>query len=487
METNLVITRRLFTGRYISLLTTEILSVSFDHAVNTVNMGEYKSKIFAHMEIDGGLVKMQVDSGASCNLLPHKFLPKETVVDKTDVKLTTYSKANLKVLGMAKVSLRNPKNHKKYGVQFVIIDDDYTPLLVSTSAQKMGLITVQHENILNLNETVVKTGNQGLTMDEISATYSDILKGLGCMEGALHLEVDKSVAPAIMPPRRVPLTLKDRLKEELTRLEKESVIVRKEEPTDWVASLVVTEKLNGKFRACIDPKHLNKALKRSHYPLPVIEDILPELTDVKVFSQADPKDGFLQIQLDEESSKLTTFQTPSGRYRYLRMSFGISPAPECFQRKLDQNLEGLNGVYKIADDILITGRGSSMNEAVKDHDANLLKLLHRCRERNLKLNRGKLQLKCPETPFIGHVLTPEGVKPDPSKVAAILKMEPPKDVAAVRRLVGIANYLSKFLSKLSELCEPLRRLTHKDVEWRWSVEQEEAFQIRSVLSLQLQF
>ena len=158
------------------------------------------------------------------------------------------------------------------------------------------------------------------------------------------------------------------------------------------------------------------------------------------------------------------------------MPFGISPAPEYFQRKLDQNLEGLNGIYKIADDILFTGRGASIDEAVKDHDANLLKLLDRCRERNLKLNREKLQLKCSETPFIGHVLTPEGVKPDPRKVDAILKMERPNDVAAVRRLVGLVNYLSKFLSKLSELCEPLRRLTHKDVEWSWSAVQEEAFQ-----------
>ena len=105
---------------------------------------------------------------------------------------------------------------------------------------------------------------------------------------------------------------------------------------------------------CIDPQHLNKALKRSHYPLPVIEDILPELADIKVFSKAYLKDGFLQIQLDQESSKLATFQTPWGRYRYLRMPFGISPAPECFQRKLDQNLEGLKGIYKVADDILIT-------------------------------------------------------------------------------------------------------------------------------------
>ena len=191
----------------------------------------------------------------------------------------------------------------------------------------------------------------------------------------------------------------------LTCLETASVIIKEEEPTNWVSSLVVTEKPNGKLRVCIDSQHLNKALKRSHCPLPVIEDILPKLTNVKVFSKADLKDGFLQIQLDEESSKLTTFQTPWGRYRYLRMPFGISPAPEYFQRKLDQNLEGLNGIYKIADDILITGSGASIDEAVKDHDANLLKLLRRCRERNLKLNREKLQLKCSETPFIGHVLT----------------------------------------------------------------------------------
>ena len=137
------------------------------------------------------------------------------------------------------------------------------------------------------------------------------------------------------------------------------------------------------------------------------------------------------------------------------------------------------------DDIMITGRGSTMKEDTKDHDATLLKLLDRCRERNLKLNREKLQLKCSETPFISHVLTPEGVKPDPSKVEAILKMERPKDVAAVRRLVGLVNYLSKFLRKLSEVCEPLRRLTHKDVEWRWSEEQKHLKEL-SMLSLQLQ-
>ena len=318
----------------------EILSVTTENVVNVVENSKCKSKIFAHMEIEGALIKMQVDSGASCNVLPRKFLPKSTVVNESNVKLTTYSEANLNVCGLAKIHLRNPRNQTKYFVQFVVIDEDYIPLLGSTWAQKMGLITVKHENILHVNETV--SNCQGLTMEQISASYSDVFKGLGCMEGTLHLEVDTSVVPKIMPPRRVPLALKDRLKEELARLEKSSVIVKEENPTDWVSSLVVTEKPNGKLRVCIDPQHLNKALKRSHYPLPVIEDILPELTDVKVFSKADLKDGFLQVQLDKESSILITFQTPWGRYRYLRMPFEISPAPECFQRKLDQNLEGLN-------------------------------------------------------------------------------------------------------------------------------------------------
>ena len=94
-------------------------------------------------------------------------------------------------------------------------------------------------------------------MERIAATYPDVFQGLGCMEGTLHLEVDGSALPSIMPPRRVPLALKKRLKEELARLEKASVINKEEDPTDWVSSLVVTEKPNGKLRVCIDPQHLN--------------------------------------------------------------------------------------------------------------------------------------------------------------------------------------------------------------------------------------
>ena len=150
------------------------------------------------------------------------------------------------------------------------------------------------------------------------------------------------------------------------------------------------------------------------------------------------------------------------------MPYGISPAPEYFQQKLDQNLQGLPGVYRIADDLLITGQGETKEQADKDHDENLVRLLQRCRERNIKLSKAKLDFKCSQVPFIGHLLSNKGVKPDPKKIEAIVNMETPTDVQGVQRLIGMVKYLSKFLSNLSELCQPLRKLTHKDVEWQWT-------------------
>ena len=147
-----------------------------------------------------------------------------------------------------------------------------------------------------------------------------------------------------------------------------------------MSSLEVTEKPNGKLRVCIDPVYLNQALimKRFSYPLPVIEDILPDLADVKVFSKADLKDSFLHVELDDESSLLTTFQAPWGRFCWKLMPFGISPDSKLFQQKLDQNLEGLPGVHRIFDYPLITKKGATQSAASHDDDKNLWSLLTRC-------------------------------------------------------------------------------------------------------------
>ena len=109
----------------------------------------------------------------------------------------------------------------------------------------------------------------------------------------------------------------------------------------------------GKLRLCIDPKDLYKAIKRSHYPLPIIEDVLPKFTKTKIFSDLDAKKGFWQIELDYTSYISTTFWTPFGSYRWLRKPFGISSAPEEFQRRQNELLGDLEGVDVIAHDVLV--------------------------------------------------------------------------------------------------------------------------------------
>ena len=162
----------------------------------------------------------------------------------------------------------------------------------------------------------------------------------------------------------------------IKELIKREVLKPVEEPTDWISSMVAVKKPGtNKIRICLDPKDLNKAIKRPRYPQPTIEEILPQLAKAKIFSVLDAKDGFWQVKLDEESSLLTTFWTPLGRMRWLRMPFGICSASEEYQRRQGQHVADLKGVEVVADDHLIYGCGDTMEEATKDHDLNLEKLL----------------------------------------------------------------------------------------------------------------
>ena len=202
-------------------------------------------------------------------------------------------------------------------------------------------------------------------------------------------------------------------------------------------------------------------------PLPTVDDILPELAKARCFSVLDAKNGFWHVTLDEESSYATTFGTPWGRYRWLRMPFGIAPAPEEFQRRLDAAIAGLKGCKAIADDILVFGCGKTDEEATRDHDNNLKNLLERCRDKGIRLNREKVQLRLKEVAYMGHILTAGGLKPDPNKVKAIKEMPAPTDKQGVRRLLGMTNYLQRFAPKLSEVTTPLRDLTKTDTEFLW--------------------
>ena len=233
-------------------------------------------------------------------------------------KLVMYSKSSMPAIGKTQLNIQNLKNLKSHEVKFVVVNGDYTPLLGLQTAQEMELLTIQHHNILN---SVAKSNQPNSStpspcpsnFEEVMTTFGNIFDGkLGHMQGDVHLVIDENAKPTIMPPRRVPIAIKPKVKQELDRLMARGAITPVQEPTEWVSNMITTIKPDGSIRLCIDPHYLNQELKRSHYPLPVIDDILPDLSRVKVFSKADLQEGFLQVGLDEESSGLTTFQTPWG-------------------------------------------------------------------------------------------------------------------------------------------------------------------------------
>ena len=398
-------------------------------------------------------IDCQLDTGSTCNTISFqdfcKLSPNGDEMTSTNVKLKLYDGTILTPKGQCEINCRY--NEKSHALLFQIVEDFLTPLLSAEACEQLDLLQI----------------NCAVTDDTAISEFADVFEGLGCLPGTYEIELDSAVSPVKHAPRKVPVSMKSKLKEELDRLENLQVITPVKEPTDWISSIVCVKKPN-KLRICLDPKDLNKAIKRPNYPIPNIDDTLVKLSNSKVFSLIDCKDGFWQIKLGESSSLLTTFWTPFGRYRWLRMPFGISSAPEEFQRRLHEVTVGLTGVEVIADDILVYGDGDTDEQANANHDLNLRNLLKRARECNLKFNFKKLKLRQKSVKYMGHLLTRDGLKPDPAKVEAVQNMPKLSSVNDVQRFIGFVNYLSRFLPRLSDLCEPLRRLTDKNAEWQWT-------------------
>ena len=255
--------------------------------------------------------------------------------------------------------------------------------------------------------------------------------------------------PVVHLPKKVPVPRRAKVVEELKRMEKLGVIVRQEEPTEWVNSLVVVQKPTGAVRLCIDPRDLNAAMKRSHYPMKTVDEVASRLQGANTFSTLDAANGFWQLKLDEESSRLCTFDTPIGWYRFTRQPFGVKCTPEIFQRTMDQMVEDLDGVEVIMDDVIVAGDETT-------HDERLQKFLERASKQGLKLSKEKSKIRQMQVPYVGHLLTAVGLKIDPQKVKAIQEMPETESKEDVKRLLGFVQFLSRYLPSLSTVDAPLR-------------------------------
>ena len=189
-------------------------------------------------------------------------------------------------------------------VNFVVVKNVLNCLLSLDTILNMDLLTVNDNAFLAYVEAKPNLGD------------------LGC--ASLH--IDENVKPRFLPCRNIPLLLRDKVKLEIYSLVQQDILERVDEPTQWVNQMAIVRKQTGDIRICIDPQPLNCALQREHYRLPVMDDVLPFLTDAKLFTKLDVKQAHWHIRLDNESNKLTTMITPFGRFRWKRLPFGLKVA-----------------------------------------------------------------------------------------------------------------------------------------------------------------
>ena len=305
---------------------------------------------------------------------------------------------------------------------------------------------------------------------EIKEQFPEVFTGLGTFGERYDIKLKDDATPhSLYAPRGIPMPLRDQVKEELERMQKLGVIQKVSEPTPWCSGMVPVPKRSGKVRICVDLKPLNQNVLREIHPIPKVDDILAQLSGAKIFSKLDANSGFWQIPLTEKSKLLTTFVTPWGRYCFNKLPFGISSAPEVFQKQMNHILEGLPGVLCLIDDTLIFGQDQ------QEHDERLRNVLRRLQEANVTLNSTKCVFSVQSVKFLGHVIDSRGIRADPDKIAAIKEMPTPKSITDLRRFMGMANQLGKFSPRLAELGQPLRQLLSTRNAWTWGPAQDQAF------------
>lgn len=195
----------------------------------------------------------------------------------------------------------------------------------------LGRPAIQALNVAVLIEPV-----QG---DYVVEQFPELFKGLGKLKDSYKIKLREGATPfALTTPRRVPIPLLPKVKEELQRMESMGVITRIDEPTEWCAGMVVMPKRGGKVRICVDLTKLNESVCRERHILPSVEQTLAQIGGAKHFTKLDANSGYWQVELDPESAKLTTFITPFGRFCFNRLPFGITSAPKHFQQRMTEIL-----------------------------------------------------------------------------------------------------------------------------------------------------
>ncbi|XP_055714231.1 uncharacterized protein K02A2.6-like [Phlebotomus papatasi] len=411
---------------------------------------------------------MLIDSGSTHNVIDEKtwlYMKKsglEVINSTTECKekLKAYGQNSyLQIVGQFEAVVMIEDNGKDYktSAKFFVVKNGSQPLLGKITATILGVLIVELPS--------TRKSQINSTSAERVITPFPRIKGV-----KLVIPIDESVPPVSQHPRRPPIALQRKVEEKLNELLRLDIIEEAVGHSLWVSPVVVVPKGVDDIRLCIDMRLANKAIKREHYMIPSFDDFLPHLTAARVFSRIDIRNAYHQVELDEKCRYITTFITHKGVFRYKRLMFGISCAPEMFQTIMEQMLAKCSNTLNYIDDVVVFGK----NE--EEHDHVLRQVLDTLRKRDVLLNQEKCIFKVPEIVFLGHRISGKGIKPAEDKISSIKSFREPQTREELRSFLGLVNYVGRFIKDCATVTDPLRQLIHQGVDFLWEEKHRKAFE-----------
>ena len=343
----------------------------------------------------------------------------------------------------------------------------------------VGYPVISEEIVCAIDMDDELLGKQCLERDQKSK-YADVLKSYDDIISKNEYDVGQTAVvqhtiplldqkPVKQRPYRCPERLKGELSTQLNSMLEHRMIDHSSSP--WASPVLLVKKKSGKFRMCVDYRKLNAQTRKDSYPLPRICDLIEKFKGSKVFSTLDLMKGYYQVGMQPEDKEKTAFVTEEGLYEFNVMPFGLTGAPNTFQRLMDFLLRNLSCAMVYLDDIIIF----SPNE--EQHVQDLKAVFSVLTTAGLKINLGKCAIGKTEIQFLGHVISAQGISPDPSLTQKVRDCPIPKNVKQVQSFLGLASYYRRFVPQFAKIVQPLTKLVRKDQKFIWQQEQDEAFHL----------
>ena len=386
----------------------------------------------------------KIGTGADGNLMPIKMfavlfskvsLEALSRTINKEVTLFAYNNTPIKQFGTCNVRLGFKS--KSLICNFSVVEHE-TTLVGMTDSEKLGLVQVNFDMVKNEHVKIINEVTEESFKCSIEKEYPELFKGIGLMDGKISIKLKDGVILHVEPIQRVPHAMQEPLKLELDKFVSEGILHKVDisEPIEWLNSFVCVRKVNRKIKLCLDPTHLNKWIIRPRHSSKLVDNILYNLNGAKYFSVVDSTSSFFNHKLDDDSSKLTTFGTPFGRYCYLRMPMGASLSSNVYQYKVDAHLEKISNCMAIADDIIIYGYRSDGS----NHDKMVREVLDKEKVVGMRFNPNKFKFRKTQVKFFGLILSRQGVSLDPAKIEALRNLPEPRDEKLLQSCLGMVNY-----------------------------------------------